>query len=265
MRRNLLSTWLINITITVLIAATSAVVAAKSLDGATVLAPDEVILGTTKLFIPQGFDDNDHVVVVVDTELPSTCYELTDADYQVDIANRAISVAARARRLHRLCLPVTMPTSVAVDVGILPKGDFTVVTNNGWLTEKLPVRESTSAGPDDERYADVQAVWLDFAPNHVGRHHLGSDSRYSAVIEARRYWTCEVLDRIEVIDSGRTYELLPIMKMEDGVGCDEVNETFQMRAPLPELSSGRFLLHVRSQNGRSVNQVVTVDAVNSER
>lgn len=250
--------WFLNIAIMVVAAMSSAAISAAPATTLLMDPPgDPVHLGTTSLFIPQNFDDNDDVVIVVDTELPSSCYELLEPQSQVDLNNKVISVTAIGRRNNRLCLPVMTPTSSVVNIGTLPQGEYTIVTNNGWLTDKLPVKEAPTSGPDDHRYADVKQVWIDYAPEHKGVHLLDGEYRYTAVIEARRHFTCEVLDRFEVIDSGRTLELLPIMKLQGDVECKEIDEVFHARALLPELSEGRYLLHVRSTDGQSVNRVVS--------
>ncbi len=256
--------WVGNIAVILAVALTSSSI--QSAIAAPSTPPqDDVILGTTNLFIPQNFDDNDEVVMVIDTELPSSCYELLEPQYQVDLNNRVISVKAMARRNNRICLPVMTPTSSIIHLGTLPRGDYTVVTNNGWLVEVLPVKEAPTSGPDDYRYADVTDVWLDYAPDLTLAATAAPDNqyRYSAVIEARQRSSCEALDRLELIDSGRTLELLPIMKMTADVECHPVDEVFQTRVLLPEMDNGRYLLHVRASDGQSVNRVVTTYDIGS--
>src|SRR5687768_6583889 len=102
------------------------------------------------LFVPNGFDDNDETVVVVDGYLPDTCYRLRSTDVQVDVEKKSIMVQPRAY-VHKegVCNDVTVPFSTVVSVGVIPSGTYTVSSRDGKLNERLVVKEAIKPGPDD--------------------------------------------------------------------------------------------------------------------
>ena len=83
-----------------------------------------------------------------------------------------------------------------------------------------------------------------------------------AVIEGRFQNTCTVIERIELSTlNGKTYEMRPIRKRlstaPDGKPCAEKEIRFTAHKDFAEPPPGRYLLHVRSQSGRSVNHIFT--------
>jgi hypothetical protein len=71
--------------------------------------------------------------------------------------------------------------------------------------------------------------------------------------------SCLDFQDVRVIDSGKTFEVLPILTMHSadphGGPCRNVERAFERTVELPELKPGRYLLHVRSMNGQSVNEI----------
>jgi hypothetical protein len=65
-----------------------------------------------------------------------------------------------------------------------------------------------------------------------------------------------------VIKTGRTIQVLPILQLRSkdaaGAPCRRVELPFRLARNLPPLGAGRYLLHVRSLNGRSLNFPFTV-------
>jgi len=203
-----------------------------------------------EVFVPVGFDDNDEVVVVLDGYLPNSCYKVEGAKVSVDANTKKVEVTQMARRWPGPCLLALVPFSSTVSVGMLPKGEFTV-TSYGAAEEKLAVGEATSAGPDDFLYAPV---------DHASIAPTAASGQVSAVLEGRFTNSCMAIEEVRVIDSGKTLEVLPIMKVEDRSDCrSNVEIPFRKYVELPAgLGDGRHLLHVRSLNGRSVNTMFTV-------
>jgi hypothetical protein len=130
-------------------------------------------------------------------------------------------------------------------LGALAEGSYKITVNDGAVGETLAVAEATNAGPDDFLYAAIDAVTVD-------RQEGSSD--LIAKIEGRFTNSCMVMDELRLIDNGKTINLLPIMKMEDGDDCHAIELDFRRMVTLPEsVTAGRHLLHVRSLNGKAVN------------
>jgi hypothetical protein len=204
------------------------------------------------LFAPKGFDDNDQVEVVLDGWLASSCDKLGETKFKLDRETLTIAVEATATREPGVCMPVLSPFTAVVAIGHLPMGDYKVVANGGELAEDLPITEATSAGPDDYTYANVTNAFVDFAPD------AKSDSRYSVVVEGQFTDSCQKIEELRVIDSGKTFEVLPIIGT-DGEECLPVMRPFAARGQMPEFTEdGRYLLHVRKHNGQALNKVFSV-------
>lgn len=214
----------------------------------------EVDVHADSLFIPMGFDDNDEVVVVVDGYLPDPCHQLIRPYVKVDELSRRITISPRAREFLGVCHDVIVPYTQEVHIGQLPRGQFTVNTKDGLLRERLLVGRSVNPGPDDYLYAPVDNARVIFPSSPTG------ERRWVAVLEGRYTNSCLVIAETQVSLTGKTIQVLPIMKLqteeESGTVCRQQEQPFKLEIELPTLTEeGRYLLHVRSLNGQSVNRV----------
>ena len=207
------------------------------------------------VFTPEGFDDNDNAQVVLDGWLPTSCHQLADPEVKIDAENLMIQVAAQATKEGTFCLPRATRFTQVVDLGILPYGDYDIVTNNGQLTEPLLVAEADKAGPDDYQYPKIDKAYADFAPEY----RQVTASRWAVVIEGEYLNSCQEIAEIVVTDSGDTVEVQPILRSTEAITCLPVVTPFVTRAPLPDYATqGRYLLHVRGFDGTAANSVFTV-------
>jgi len=218
----------------------------------SVRAQGEVVnVGSSDVFVPVGFDDNDEVVVVLDGYLPSSCYKLEAATSVVDPVTKKVALQQTARRWPGPCLLSLVPYTSVVSLGMLPMGEFTVSANDGTLTDKLSVGEATSAGPDEYLYAPVDAVFV--------QETAGTAGTVKATLQGRFTNSCMKMESVKVINSGKTIEVLPVMSMDANAQCLDVEVPFLEEIVLPrDLTIGRHLVHVRSLNGKSVNAVFSV-------
>ncbi|NDE14623.1 hypothetical protein EBZ80_06800 [bacterium] len=213
------------------------------------LVPVEAI----DLFVPNGFDSNDEIVVVIDGYLPNSCYRLTRPELSVDHDKHEIKITQMARKFPGPCLVPLVPFTNIVQIGALEQGTYRVTTNKGLLAATLGVAEDTSSGnygPDDFLYAPVDSVSVS----------KNTDGRYEARLAGRFTNDCMEFDEVRVLHKGRVIELLPILKdhATDST-CQPVEKAFTKKVLMPvELSAGRNLVHIRSLNGASVNSVFSV-------
>ena len=216
----------------------------------TTAKADEVVAVNPKyLFVPVGFDDNDDVGVVVDGYLQDTCYRLRPTLVQVDAAKKKIVVQPTAVVYPGPCMDVTVPFTSTVSLGHnVPVGNYTVTNMDGTLQERLEVTKSSSIGPDDYLYAPVDSA-------EVSKEN----GKLVATVKGRFTSNCLEMGAVNIITTGKTLQMLPIMKqMEKPAGgevCKSVESSFEQKVAMPELAKGRYLLHVRSLNGQAVNVV----------
>lgn len=201
-------------------------------------------------FVPNGFDDNDDVTVVLDGHLPDSCYRASHTAVLKDPATKKITLIQYARRFPGICMESLVPFSSEVFLGVLPMGEFNI-ESPGTSTEKLKVQESSSAGPDDFLYAPI---------DHVKVTYNEQAKTYTALLEGRFTNTCMKISSVDVRNSGKTLEILPKMEMTNRPsGCEATETPFSWEVVLPkDMVKGRHLAHVRSLNGKAVNQMFSV-------
>ena len=199
------------------------------------------------VFVPMGFDDNDEVVVTLDGYLPNSCYKVVEALVTSDLATKTITIQQQAKYVGGTCLMALVPYTTSVKLGVLPEGEFKIVSNRGNMTEPLKVERSANAGPDDFLYAPVDNVYIQ-------RIQGGGTV---ATIEGRFTNTCMRWKEHKIFYTGRTIQLLPIIEVGDQ-NCEEREVQFSQVIPIADLQPGRYLLHVRSLNGLSLNNVFPI-------
>ena len=214
---------------------------------------DLVAIDSVDLFVPNGFDANDEIVVVLDGYLPNSCYRLTRPEINIDPATHVIKITQQARHFPGPCIVTLVPFTNIIHVGALDAGSYLVSTNKGILTKSLNVERDLGTGtygPDDFLYAPVDAVSVS----------KSADGQLEAKIQGRFTNDCMEFKEVRVLTKGRVIELLPILKdiAADGA-CRPIEQPFTKSVRLPDdLVVGRNLVHVRSLNGSSINAVFSV-------
>ncbi len=200
-----------------------------------------------QIFVPTGYDSNDQIEIVVDGHLPDTCYRLDKEEVVWDPFNHKVKINVSAQKVGP-CLGVSVPFNITVKLGTVLSGKYTILSEN--VQAILLVNPAKVVGQDDFPYAPVDDAYIEYIPG-IG-HRVWIEGRFTN--------TCLKIYEIKVVDSGRTIQVLPFMKMtkEDDFGqpCQTTNRAFGMVTALPKRAeAGRFLVHIRSLNGRSINRV----------
>jgi len=209
------------------------------------------------LFAPVGFDDNDQSLVVLDGYLPSSCYNVGEPRIEIDNVTKTVKVEQQAAYFQGIfCLQALVPFTTVAKVGVLPKGNYTVVSSRGTLTEKMAVKEAATTSPDDYMYAPVERVSI----------KDGIQNSHVATFDGRFTNSCMEWDKVKVFNHDKTIEVLPIVKLREVENCEPIEKPFRITVDLPKgLTVGRHLLHVRTLNGGSLNAVFSVYDQNVDR
>jgi hypothetical protein len=209
------------------------------------------------LYVPQGFDSNDNVEIFFEGEFSDACHKVGLTAHDVDEEKRHIYVTDMAYYFGQdFCAQMIVPYQKGVNAGILRSGQWKVFFRHsrGNFVEQgtIPVRTATNAAPDDHLYAPVQKTV--FKPGTI-------DKPNRLELVGKFYNTCMRLDYVKVNNpnGSNVVEIQPIAIMDRG-GCEEAPEgiSFNHTVNLNKLNPGRFLLHTRANNGRSVNEIVTI-------
>lgn len=219
--------------------------------------PTEVRWVPDSVFTPSGFDDNDNAQIVIDGSLPNSCYRAGPTDISVDSQNKVIHILDKAYLYQGgYCLMTLVPYTKTLSLGVLAAGKYRIefedsrgeVSSLGFIRIMI----SDNPGPDSQLYAPITEAFLENRMN-----------RSKPVLVMRGYFsnTCIEMGQVKAIrNEPDVIEVLPLIKTTPGPDCRSKQVPFEYRFPiqaalLPE-KSGKYLIHIRSLNGQSINLVV---------
>lgn len=213
---------------------------------------DTSMVGTTKIrvpvkhvYVPKGFDSNDNVEVVVTGVLPNLCYYAPTVEVSVADNKIQLEVVAFYRAGEKaLCPLVVVPFMLTARVGLLDKGNYTIVANGGITADqnaKMNITEALSPLVDEHVYANVDGV-------------TRNPGTRTVTLDGYNPSDCYQLDHIDAVSNAKdTIALLPIMKQVRPF-CPMKMTPFSFQYEIPALLNEKeFLVHVRSMKGASVN------------
>lgn len=195
------------------------------------------------LYIPEGFDSNDSVEVVVTGTFPTPFYARNTVSVKVIEDKIDIQITAIVRDTKASCPQMQVPYKEVVAVGNLQGGAYTVSVNKK-LTSKLVVQEATSNSVDDHLYAAIDRLEKK-GPNDY-------------VLHGWRYSNCVQFDRVEVVSNGKdTLSVLPVMK-QTAIDCPMkgMPVAYPVKLDFTSLVINEPLIHVRTMDGKSFNTIL---------
>ena len=209
-----------------------------------------------KVFVARGFDDNDHVEVVVQGEFPSSCYRIAKSAAKVDVENKTITIRAKSYLYKEaVCAQITLPFIQSVSLGIVPSGSNEVILEGkpNMKNQKLLIDHTDSANPDDFLYAPVE---------HAGFTQVGEQRRQTIHIEGRfpnMFVGCMRMKDVKTrMTPGNVIVVQPIAEIRQDDSCGSDN-SFNLKVQPPErLKSGDYLIHVRGLSESSMNRFVSI-------
>lgn len=199
------------------------------------------------IYSPEGFNDHESAEVVIAGLLPNLCHKSPKTEVRVE--GSTIYVDLKSLYYHPsnpFCAPVLVPFLETVRLGVLDKGDYEIVVNNGtpfYAKSDLFIAERASDAIDDLVYANV---------SHV------ESKGFDRLIELRGYnpSDCFEIDSVQYRHNKRdTYTIEPVMKQVSDF-CPRKMVPFTYEFVVPEvLDREKVLLHVRAMDGRSVSKI----------
>jgi hypothetical protein len=220
--------------------------------------PIEVPAEIEKIFIPQGFDDNDNVEVVLHGNFPNTCYQVGNTEAKVDAASRTITVSATSLKYPgTFCIQSITPFIQTVKLGLIPEGDYQVIySKDQQVRSSLQVTRRKTESPDDYLYATVENAYID-VNSESGKQALKMQGHFPYF-----FIGCMVLKDVRVLKSPSDVLVVqPIAEIvEDEAVCatQPDDRAFEYTSGLAEPFKGEGLLHVRTLNGNSLNRYIDI-------
>lgn len=215
----------------------------------TVFAQSIEGLKISKVYVPQGFDNNDNATFMLEGYLPSACYRLGVLEQKV-VGNK-IELKQEAYVFEGPCARIVTRFEQAVFLGVLPKGKYEIVdTTSKEVLGKLPVAEATSKlQPDDFNYANVLDASVEV-----------TNGKVVATLQGNLPNACWKLSDVRVtMEAEEVVTVLPIMeRISPDNACAQVIVPFVKKIDL-ELDTGKYLLHVRSLSGKAITKIMYIN------
>ncbi len=221
-------------------------------------APARAGASAHRLYVPVGYDDNDEVVVVVEGYLEETCQKIRGA--KVSTSGNTFLVSPQYVVVSSQCDPLKTPFTLDVVLNPdedLPADTYSVEaegTSGKRIVEPLVIKKTESKSINDLPYAPVDQADVGFL----------SGGKMRALISGRLQNTCTVIDETQTrlsTSNDKTFEFLPVtMRLKvapSGAPCQAKEHRFTVQRDFTPPGPGRFLLHVRTQSGASINRVFT--------
>jgi len=195
-----------------------------------------------KLYVANGFDDNDLVELTVVGTLPNSCYK--NPSYEIERKDNKFSVRLFAHYvpMPEGCRDVSMPYTETINFGMMYAGDYGVSLINKKKTEvkNLVIKPASSELVDEFLYGNVSGV-------------VENDANRDIELIGVNPVNCLELDKIVADVQNSMIVVRPLFK-EVGT-CENKPTPFKIKYTVPFLDDQvkGVLLHVRVMNGRSYN------------
>jgi len=208
-----------------------------------------------KLYVPEGFDSNDNVQIVAEGYSPNNCYRYAFTKVEVDHRTRKISLASSSFKYGGDCLDVTIPYDRVLDLGILSEGTYSVIqTYDNKIIGEIHIGATEKLEADDYLYAPITQAYF-----KVGR------CSNKVLLTGNFPLSCMKLKEVRTNVQPEVFVLQPIVELDKSVACKEGQFPFEKSVKADGLESKkRYLLHVRSVNGKAINSLVDVPKKNGE-
>ncbi len=225
---------------------------AVSLLGAAGIAqasgPETVLTAYHTGYVPDGFDTNDRVEIVGEGIFPNTCFRPATPKVEVDHERKVVEVNSRAYEYSGFCLQMLVPYHQVLDLGLLKAGDYQIFQKDtADSLGQVKVRAATTSSPDDFLYAPVSQAFF-----------KQTESKQTLTLTGKFTNSCMTLVDVVTHVQKNVITVQPIAELRDGTDCKVGEYPFERTVDVKGTSTGRFLVHVRSLNGQSVNTLVDI-------
>jgi len=194
-----------------------------------------------KMYVAEGFDDNDLVEVTVVGSLPDSCHRNPSFEIERKENNKyIIQLYAHYVPNPEGCRQVSMPYQETINFGMMYAGEYSISLVNKQSTERkaLTISPASNYLVDEFLYGNVNGV-------------IENDANRNIKLVGVNPVNCLVFEKMDADIQGSMIILKPYFR-EKGV-CKNKPTPFTISYKVPRLpdSPKGILLHVRVMNGRS--------------
>lgn len=215
-------------------------------------ATEVIVAPVDHVFVPEGFDNNDSVEVVVTGTFSNTCYSRNQV--QVKVVDETIKISIDAlnnTKKSKNCAEILVPFKEVVSIGNLQGGNYTIVVNEKSryeLKDQLKIAAASTNNVDDHIYALVEYIDLGFVESG------------DAMLVGWNPSDCLELDHVEYISNKKdTLSILPVMKkVSDFCPMKMTPIHIPIKYDRNAFNSDKILLYTRTIEGKSVSTLVNL-------
>lgn len=217
--------------------------------------------------VPEGYDDNDNVQLIVNGELLNSCYDLGQTKIMVNSKTSQIHVKQSIyQKQLRECETIeTIPSYLnfpvkfnrTISLGQLKTGKWKVFfsSEKEGMEEEASffIKKSENENTDNHIYASISNV---FVP-----HLMFETKDAEVVLSGETPNRCLSLpeDNIQIKRYGNIFVLIPRLKIDPTIKkCPYMPVPMQKIVKIGELKAGTYYLQVRSLTGSAINKTFTV-------
>ena len=193
-----------------------------------------------KLYVADGFDDNDLVELTVAGILPNSCYK--NPYFEIVRRETTFEVRLFAHYIPTTegCREVSMSYLETINFGMMESGEYklSLVNKNNTQSIALEIRPSTSELTDEFLYGNVTGV-------------MENDSNREIELVGVNPVNCLVFDK--VISEVQNSMIVIKPQFKEVGACENKQTSFKVKYKVPYLPNQpkAVLIHVRVMNGRS--------------
>jgi len=216
-------------------------------------APMEEYVPLTNIYIPEGYDSNDIIEVIVEGYTPTLCHY--EPKITVEIKDKLILLKALSQyRAQSDCIKSMVPFQKVIKVAQdLPRGFYTVLIEDFFDLEAkevkasrfaLKIKGSKSVTHDEKIYANIK--------------YIVPKSERSVDLIGYHTSDCFVKDKIKIQKISNTIVILPELRIKKYAKCwppKMIPFKYSVEIPEEYLSNQKVLIHIRKMSGKSMNYI----------
>lgn len=211
-----------------------------------------------KVFVPNGFDNNDNIEIVVSGNYPNTCYKTGPSLVEIDFVQKIISLTPQSFKYHSPhCADAFVSFVQTIAIGSLPEGEYKIKLSNSpaMPMNNLIVKPRFTESPDDYLYAPVDSAYLEYDPL-TKQNFITLAGEYPEFSDGG----CASLENVQFhLSPGPVLVVLPILSVFSDCETTQGQRRFIKKVLLPDsVPGGSLLIHVRVLNGNSLNRLTSV-------
>lgn len=202
-----------------------------------------------KMYVPGGYDSNDHVQIIGEGKFSNSCFRQAETTVRIDESQKNIYLGPVAYSYPGVCLMVIIPYQKTLDVGILKSGDWKIIQESNHITVgSLHIQSALKNSADDFLYAPISQG---FFYQSAGLKNLVLTGEFTN--------SCMHLDQVKITVEPQVIAVQPIARLDTIGNCIEGHFPFSQTTLIDQAPAGRYLLHIRSLNGNAINSLIDIE------